>query len=60
MGSNIVPLLLKKLSEPSGEDWFWALSAITAADPVKQKHRGYIDKVTEDWLTWGRNNGYEC
>jgi GAF domain-containing protein len=60
MGQQILPLLLNKISEPSGEDWFWALSAITDENPIKLEHRGIIDKITEDWIKWGRSQGYEC
>jgi hypothetical protein len=60
MGQQIIPLLLKKVSEPSGEDWVWALSAITDENPVKLEHRGIIDKIIEDWIKWGRSQGYEC
>jgi GAF domain len=60
MGQQIVPLLLKKISEPSGEDWFGALGAITNENPVKLEHRGIIDKITEDWIKWGKSKGYEC
>jgi hypothetical protein len=60
MGQQTIPLLLKKISEPSGEDWFWALSAVTNENPVKSEHRGIIDKIIEDWIKWGRSQGYEC
>lgn len=60
MGQQIIPLLLKKVSEPSGEDWFWALSAITHENPVKSENRGIINNVIEDWIKWGRSKGYEC
>jgi hypothetical protein len=29
------------------------------ADAVSDEHRGYIDKMREDWLAWGVRNGYK-
>ena len=57
MGRAAIPLLLNELQhEP--DHWFWALSAITGEDPVSQQSRGSVPKMTEDWLRWGRDNGW--
>ena len=57
MGSPVVPHLLRDLEE-NGREWFWALKVITGVSPVPEEHRGDLSKVTEDWLRWGRENGY--
>src|SRR5262249_54444280 len=57
MGPAVVPLLLRDL-ETNRRHWFAALAAITGTDPVPAEHAGNIPKMTEDWLRWGRENGY--
>jgi hypothetical protein len=57
LGQAVVPFLLRDL-EKNGNHWFWALKVITGADPVPEEDRGYIAKVTEAWLRWGKENGY--
>lgn len=52
MGEGAVPLLLAELRrEP--DDWFWALHAITGANPVPAASRGDLRAMTEAWLQWG-------
>ncbi|MCZ6918292.1 MAG: hypothetical protein O7I93_16070 [Gemmatimonadetes bacterium] len=57
MGTSVVPLILRELSERP-DQWFWALSALTQADPVRQAHRGQIGKMRDDWLRWADAAGY--
>jgi hypothetical protein len=58
MGWQAVPMLLKQLeSEP--DHWFWALKAITGDDPVPLEDRGNIKAMSEAWLAWGQQQGYE-
>jgi hypothetical protein len=57
MGPSALPYLLRRL-ESDPEQWFWALRAITGADPVKPEHRGRIGKMSGDWLDWARENGF--
>ncbi|MEL7357895.1 MAG: hypothetical protein AAFN40_15155 [Cyanobacteria bacterium J06560_6] len=58
MGQEALPLLLKELdTQPS--HWFWALRAITGANPVKSENRGRIKRMAQDWLEWGRAHGYQ-
>ncbi len=57
MGPIVVPFILAELSI-SPDHWFWALSAITGDDPIRQEHRGRIQKMAEDWIEWGRQQGY--
>ena len=56
MGESVLPLLLRDLAK-NGTHWFWALKAITGANPVPETDRGKIDKVAEAWLRWGKENG---
>jgi hypothetical protein len=57
MGRAAVPCILRELArEP--DHWFWALKAITGEDPVPEKWRGDLKKMTEAWLEWGARSGY--
>ncbi len=57
MGHAAVPLLLAELRrEP--DDWFWALHAITGADPVPAENRGDLRSMVQAWLAWGSRLGY--
>ena len=56
MGTAVVPHLLREL-ERRPDHWFWALTAITGADPVKPEDRGKLRKMTEAWLRWGKEQG---
>ena len=58
MGEPAVPLLLQRLAEEPGH-WFVALNAITGARPVPPESRGRIKEMTQAWLNWGREQGYE-
>ncbi len=57
MGERAIPLLLAELGrEP--DDWFWALHAITGADPVSATSRGDLRAMADAWRQWGSENGY--
>ncbi len=56
MGTAVVPHLLREL-ECRPDHWFWALTAITGADPVKPEDRGKLRKMTKAWLRWGKEQG---
>jgi hypothetical protein len=59
LGNKIVPILLRELrTEP--DYWFAALQQLTGANPVAVEHRGKLKQMAEDWLNWGRKNGYPC
>ena len=57
MGQAVVPLILREL-EQEPDHWFWALQAITGANPVRSEQRGRLKKMAEAWIQWGRENGY--
>jgi hypothetical protein len=59
MGLAVVPLLLRELENCTFGHWHRALRRITGTDPVPTADRGNIDKATEAWLRWGKEQGYE-
>lgn len=52
-----MPLLLREL-EREPDHWFWALKAITGADPVPEACRGKVRDMARSWVEWGRRQGY--
>ncbi len=58
MGKSAVPWLLQRLAEKP-DHWFVALNAITGARPVLPESRGRIKEMTQAWLDWGRQQGYD-
>jgi hypothetical protein len=50
--------LLRKL-EQDPYLWFLPLRAITGADPVPPEQRGNVDRMTEAWLRWGKEQGHQ-
>ncbi len=59
MGPQAVGWILRALRhEP--DFWFDALTAITGEQPVPYAHAGDLQAMADDWLQWGRRNGYEC
>jgi hypothetical protein len=57
MGPEVLPILFRELAvEP--DHWFWALSAITEADPVPPEDAGDIQKMRAAWLQWAKEEGY--
>ena len=57
MGEKVVPLLLQEL-ERRPEHLFWALKAITGADPVQPHQRGKVRDMAQAWLLWASEKGY--
>lgn len=57
MGESAVPLILERISSQGGH-WFYALRAITGANPIQPADRGNVSAMQEAWLEWGRFNGY--
>jgi hypothetical protein len=58
MGPDVLPLILRELEKDS-DHWFWALKAISGADPVLPESRGKMREMADAWLKWGREKGYE-
>jgi len=59
MGPIAVGWILETMSHEV-DFWFDALTAITGEQPVPIEHAGDIQAMTNDWLEWGRRNGYDC
>lgn len=57
MGPVAIPLILNEMQRNMGH-WFWALNAITGEDPVRFSHKGNMEAMTNDWLAWGKSQGY--
>ncbi|OFW43602.1 MAG: hypothetical protein A3J29_18815 [Acidobacteria bacterium RIFCSPLOWO2_12_FULL_67_14b] len=60
MGETAVPFLLRQLAD-EGDDpdqWFWALKAITGADPVNEDDLGNNLLMARSWFEWGISMGY--
>jgi hypothetical protein len=58
MGEAVVPLMLRDL-EQGPHFWVWALPEITGAHPVPESDRGNIAKMSEAWVRWGKEQGYQ-
>jgi hypothetical protein len=56
MGREALPFLFEELKRQS-DHWFWALHAITGADPVPPEEKGNLEAMTRRWLHWGAANG---
>jgi len=56
MGPAVLPHILAELARQP-DHWFWALSAITGEDPVRQEHRGRVGPMSGDWLEWAKKRG---
>jgi len=54
MGPGVIPLILQQLKSEGDEpdQWFWALKAITGADPVRKEDRGDFAAMAQSWLQW--------
>ncbi|MFY9223085.1 MAG: hypothetical protein WAQ98_10465 [Blastocatellia bacterium] len=57
LGPAAIPLLLREL-ETNLDHWFWALTAITGANPVPEESKGNLKKMAQAWLEWGNKYGY--
>jgi len=58
MGDAAVPLILRDMETNGPDDWFWALTSITGANPITDAISGNIPAMTEAWLQWARQAGY--
>jgi len=57
IGPPALPLIFKDLAEGGGP-WFVALQAITHRNLTSPENANDVRKLREDWLEWGRANGY--
>ena len=56
MGTDALPLIFEELRKKPGH-WFWALHAITGAEPVPDQDKGRVKKMAEHWINWGKEEG---
>jgi hypothetical protein len=54
LGPAVLPLIFREL-ERETDHWFWALAAITGANPVQPESRGSVPEMAQAWLAWARN-----
>jgi hypothetical protein len=56
MGPPAIPLILRQMEVEGDEPdmWFWALRALTNADPISKDDRGDIVKMAQTWLAWAQ------
>lgn len=57
LGPTAIPYILHEV-EHNLDHWFWALRAITGADPVPVESRGKLKEMAQAWLAWGRTYGF--
>lgn len=53
LGPEVIPLLLQDLQKRP-DHWFWALKALTTADPVQPEDHGDITRMADAWIEWGK------
>ena len=58
LGEAVIPFMLHDL-EKGPRQWVWALARITGANPVPLADGGNLRKMSEAWLRWGREHGYQ-
>ena len=57
--SAIKPIIAQLKSEGDEPDqWFWALTAITHANPVKPEDQGNFAKMAQAWIGWAEEHDY--
>lgn len=57
LGPGAISLILNELRQHP-DQWFWALKAITGADPVRSEDRGNVRAMAAAWIAWGEQRGY--
>ncbi len=60
MGERAIPFLIATLQSEGDEpdQWFWALKAISGADPVSDEDRGNYRAMAASWVEWAKQTGY--
>ena len=59
LGHAAIPFILRELTQQPGF-LIKALKDITGADPVSAANQGNVKAMVNDWLAWGRQQGYQC
>jgi hypothetical protein len=60
MGPTAIPLILAELAAEGDhpDHWFWALQAMTGANPVSDEDEGNLRRMSAAWLKWAASQGY--
>lgn len=56
-GDVVIKYILQDMQKTPAH-WFMTLYLLTGEIVIKEEHRGIVPAMTEDWLAWGRENGY--
>ena len=56
LGPAVLPLIFREL-EREPDHWFWALAAITDANPVPSESQGKVPEMAQAWIDWARREG---
>lgn len=56
LGAAVVPIILQELKK-SPDHWYWALAAITEANPAQNVQEGDIAATCQAWIDWGKRRG---
>jgi len=57
MGPGVVPFIMESMKEEP-DNWFIALYILTNDNPVPTRYTGKIQKMTDRWLEYGREQGF--
>jgi hypothetical protein len=57
MGPPVVPQILEEFQREPNQ-WFWALEAITEANPVPPEGAGKVRRMAEAWIAWGKQHRF--
>lgn len=57
MGKKALPYIFSDLSK-NPNHWFVALKSITGIDAVQPAHRGDMVRMTQDWISWAKQNSF--
>lgn len=57
-GPRIAPMILRDYQSAPEAPWDLALELIFPNVTFPEEHRGKPKPIREDWLTWGRTNGF--
>lgn len=52
MGDRVLPFIFEDLERNGPEHWFYALTKITGAQPVRSQDAGNLVAMTRIWLDW--------
>lgn len=57
-GPCVLPLIFKSLQNNEPHFWCNALQTLTGVQPIPREHYGIVREMRQDWINWGKENGY--